>query len=304
MASKAKTTRRRRSKKWLVFVDTNILLDLYRLPGESAKRTLATLEEQRASLVMTDQVWMEFLKNRQRVISQTIKDIAKPTHNMPSVLRELPAGRKHLKHQRVGLQVHKKLITTIEKLLRNPTQTDPVYQCLSRIFASNTSYNLKRPNKKRYEVRDLAQKRFSLGYPPRKDDTLRLGDAINWEWIVACAQTSKCNVVIVSRDGDFGLAYGQECILNDWLRVEFKERVGRNRKIELTNKLSTALRKLHIALTPGYEEEETKLISESDIADRDRGVTVQQFLSQILQNRWEAGEPPERTGPLEVSEDQ
>jgi hypothetical protein len=254
---------------------------------------------------MTDQVWMEFLKNRQKVISQTIKDIAKPTHhNMPSVLRELPAGRKYLKHQIVGLQGHKKLIVTIEKLLRNPTQTDLLYQCLSRIFAGNTSYNLKRPNKKRYEVRDLAQKRISLGYPPRKDDTLRLGDAINWEWIVACAQASKCNVVIVSRDGDFGLTYGQECILNDWLRVEFKERVGRNRKIELTNRLSTALRKLHIPLAPGYEEEETKLISASDIADRDRGgVLVERFLSQILRKRWEAGEPPERTGPLEVSKD-
>jgi PIN domain-containing protein len=95
MASKAKTTKSRPSKKWLVFVDTNVLLDLYRLPGESAKRTLDTLEQRQSSLILTDQVWMEFLKNRQKVISQTITKFTKPTqHKMPPVVGELSAGRK------------------------------------------------------------------------------------------------------------------------------------------------------------------------------------------------------------------
>jgi hypothetical protein len=229
---------------------------------------------------MTDQVWMEFLKNRQKVISKAMSDIAKPTQqNMPSMLNELPAGRKFFEHQKAGLQAHKKLIAAIDKRLRNP-KTDPVYQCLSGIFAGNATYNLKRPNKKRYEVRELAQKRFALGYPPRKDDTLRLGDAVNWEWIIACAVTSNCNVVIVSRDGDFGLTYGQECILNDWLRVEFKERVSRNRKIELTNKLATALKKLDIAVAPGDVTEEIKLIA-SDIPDGAN--TGKDVLSRLFQ---------------------
>jgi hypothetical protein len=181
------------------------------------------------------------------------------------------------------LQAHNKLIAAIEKLLKNP-QTDPVYQCLNRIFASDASYNLKRPNKRRYDVRELAQKRFSLGYPPRKGDTLRLGDAINWEWIIECAITSKCNVVIVSRDEDFGLTYGQDCVLNDWLRVEFRDRVSRKRKIELTNRLATALRKLRIPLSPGDEREETKLlISASDIPDN--AISVTEFISRMMKDR-------------------
>ena len=291
MASKVKATTSKQSKKWLVFVDTNVLLDLYRLPGESAKRTLDTLEQHRSSLILTDQVWMEFLKNRQKVISKTIENIRKPTqHNLPSVVGELPAGKQFLKHQTVRSKAHDKLIEAIEKLLKNPG-TDPVYRCLNRIFAGDATYNLKRPNKKRYAVREAAQKRFSLGYPPRKDDTLRLGDAINWEWIIQCAMISKCNVVIVSRDGDFGLTYGQDCILNDWLRVEFKDRVSRKRKRELTNRLSTALRKLHIPLAPGDVEEETKLISATDIPDD----AISVLLSRVLQRQ---ARLPEGSDPL------
>jgi hypothetical protein len=83
----------------------------------------------------------------------------------------------------------------------------------------------------------------------------------------------------LSRDGDFGLTYDQECILNDWLRVEFKERVSRNRKIELTNKLATALKKLDIAMTPGDVSEENNLIA-SDIPDGE--VTLQEMFSRML----------------------
>src|SRR3954447_27077824 len=122
MAKKAKMTRRRRPKKWLLFVDTNVLLDFYRLPGESAKRQLATLEKHQASLIMTDQVWMEFLKNRQKVISKAMTDIVKPIKkSMPSMLNELPAGRKFFEHQKAAFHVHQTLIAAIEKLLRYPT---------------------------------------------------------------------------------------------------------------------------------------------------------------------------------------
>lgn len=95
-------------------------------------------------------------------------------------------------------------------------------------------------------IRSAARKRFVLGYPPRKPGDTSIGDAINWEWIIHCAQASTDghHVLIVSRDGDYGITFDGEPILNDWLRSEFKARVSRKRKIELTNKLSNALRKL------------------------------------------------------------
>ena len=46
------------------------------------------------------------------------------------------------------------------------------------------------------------------------------------EWIVACATSARTSVVIVSRDGDYGYGEGEKMKINDWLREEFRERVG------------------------------------------------------------------------------
>lgn len=61
-----------------MFVDTNILLDFYRLPGPSAARQLKALERHQGILITSDQMRMEFLKNRQKVVAESIKGIAKP----------------------------------------------------------------------------------------------------------------------------------------------------------------------------------------------------------------------------------
>ena len=253
---------------WLVFIDTNVFLDFYRLPGESAKRTLASLEKHKDSLILTDQVWMEFLKNRQKVILQGIKQIGKPNStSMPSLLNEFQAGRNFAKAQRGAQDKHKKLIEVIEKVLLEPARYDVVFKSLSRIFGSDLTNNLKRPDKRRYEIRRLARKRFALGYPPRKDDTLRFGDAINWEWIVACAASSesKENIIVVSRDGDFGSTHDDETFINDWLRLEFNERTSRRRKIELTNRLSVALKRLSVNISKDDVAAENKIVSISEM---------------------------------------
>jgi len=113
-------------------------------------------------------------------------------------------------------------------------------------------------------IRGRARKRFTLGYPPRKDDDNSIGDAINWEWIIHCAQEAegRPDVLIVSRDSDFGMLCGTEAVLNDWLKREFQGRISKKRKIELTNKLTLALEKLDERVPPADIEQEEKLIQE------------------------------------------
>jgi hypothetical protein len=50
-------------------------------------------------------------------------------------------------------------------------------------------------------------------------------------------------------------------ILNDWLKAEFAARAGRKRKIEITNKLTVALRKLAETVAPEDEEAEKTVLS-------------------------------------------
>jgi hypothetical protein len=251
-------------EKWLVFVDTNVLLDFYRVPGVSADRQLKALERHQSLIITSDQIRMEFLKNRQKVIIDSIKNITKPgKSSVPNIVQEYQPAKMLAKHIEKATKSHGDVRAKIEAILSNPSQHDPVFQVLTRIFNFDSEFNLTRPNKMRFTVRNLARKRFVLGYPPRKQGDTSIGDAINWEWIIRCAQSSTENhhVLIVSRDGDYGVTYDNKAVLNDWLRREFKERVSQKRKIDLTNRLTDALKLLDERINPEDESAETRLLT-------------------------------------------
>lgn len=239
------------AESWLIFVDTNIFLDFYRYPGENAGRQIDGLKKHLNSIIVTEQVKMEFMKHRQKVLSDMMGQMAAPQKaSLPMILTGSRAGKALAKAMDSAVKRHKEAKQRVDLILSDPSRFDPVYRGLSGIFAHNGPLNLKRPNKHRYEIRDLAEERCRLGYPPRKASDTSIGDALNWEWIISCAQkTSNSNILIVSRDGDYGISQGNRVTLNDWLKAEFKARVPR-RKIELTNKLTVALTKLAEVVTP------------------------------------------------------
>lgn len=255
---------------WLVFVDTNILLDFYRLSGESATRQMQALERHQDRLITSEQIRMEFLKNRQKVVLESKNKFLKPNQIfVPPVIKDLQRTKMLPKHVNDAVKAHAQLTSKIEDILRDPSRHDPVYQSFMRIFTSDSELNLKRPNNLRFVIRRLARKRFLLGYPPRKSTDVSIGDAINWEWIIWCAQKSKekQNIVIVSRDSDYGIIYDGKPILNDWLFREFRDRVSQKRKIVLTNRLTESLKFLDEQILPEDESEETKILEE-DLGSR------------------------------------
>ena len=250
---------------WLIFVDTNVFLDFYRIPGERARRQLDGLLKHRESLIVTEQVEMEYLKNRQKVITEGLKNIKRASlANVPSLIAESKYGKSAIKSdQELGKKV-KKLEDYASRILINPSANDSVYKTATKLFSSDHEWNLKRPNPLRFTIRNRARKRFVMGYPPRKPNDTSIGDAINCEWIIHCAQESvlKHNILIVSRDTDYGVISGQALVLNDWLRTEFRKRVGARRKIILTNKLTVALKKLDELVTQADEEAEQSVIGQ------------------------------------------
>lgn len=72
--------------------------------------------------------------------------------------------------------------------------------------------------------------------------------------------------MIVSRDGDYGYRGKAASYLNDWLSREFKERVGKERKVHLTARLTDALKLLNETVSKKEEVEENVLL-ESPIAE-------------------------------------
>jgi hypothetical protein len=248
----------------LVFIDTNILLDFYRARGrEGTLSILNHIDAFHDRIITSAQVEMEYKKNRQAVILDSLKQFKTPDWNglsVPAFLAE-SQPRKNLDTSKKSIDAaRKKILARIDKVLTNPSQNDTVYRTLQRLFKADTPLNLSRAKQERFRIRRLALKRFLLGYPPRKAQDTSYGDSVNWEWIVDCATRESRDVVVVSRDSDYGVTHGDDSYLNDWLADEFKKRVGRRRKCHLKTRLTEGFKIAGIQITRKEIEAEEQLV--------------------------------------------
>ncbi len=248
----------------LLFIDTNILLDFYRdRKSDVSMRFLEQIEKIKDRLILGSQVEMEYKKNRQHVILESLGKFGTPDWGKlttPALVSESQAAAMIKKSQREITKQQKLISEKIRNILEKPGTHDEVYKVLQRIFKHSSAWNLNRDSKRRFAIRRLARKRFCLGYPPKKKGDNSIGDAINWEWIVQCAIDSGKHIIIVSRDGDYGITYDDSWYLNDWLHQEFKQRVSPRRKIMLTGKLSEALKIVKAQVTEEMEAAEQESI--------------------------------------------
>jgi hypothetical protein len=270
----------------LLFIDTNIYLDFYRATGSADFKLLERLEKVHEKIISSAQVEMEFQKNRQKRMLEAFQKLKLPGRpEIPGLFVNSPTGEEL---QNLLNQIDKKLRALKENLsaaMENPAEHDSVYKVTKQIFSFESDFNLTRAKSERFRIRRLARKRYLLGYPPRKDSDTSIGDAVNWEWIIECAKKSERSVVIVTRDGDYGLKFDKRSYLNEWLRQEFSERVGGSSEITLTDSLSEALKLLKVSVTKEESDAERKLIETGE-----RQAPSYLSLEQILKSPpgWEA----------------
>ncbi len=249
----------------LVFVDTNVLLDYYRAEGNDDLSILSRFANNKDRIITTTQVEMEYKKNRQSAILRASESISQPQNSIvvPSFLRESQLTQSINKTQTELKKHAKELKEKTTKLLSDPILNDPVYKALQPFFNSKAPchfrLDLDAPIKE--EIEQKAYRRFLMGYPPRKDKDTSMGDSINWEWLIHCADKFASNVIIVSRDGDYGLRYGSDVILNDWLQQEFKERIKDKYQLTLTTKLTEAFKLASIRVTKQQELSEEQMLN-------------------------------------------
>jgi hypothetical protein len=218
-------------------------------------------------IITTAEVEMEYKKNRQKVILDTLSSIKPPNCgqlNIPSFLRESKKKQSSVLIKEKVNTLAKELVERTEKLLESPNRYDPVYKILQRLFKKETSCNLSRNKDIRFEIRELAKKRFMLGYPPRKPDDTSIVDPINWEWIIYCAKHNSKDIVIISRDTDYGQHHKDKSYLNDWLKQEFKARVSNKRSIIFTRLLSEGFKLAGISVSKEAEEAEENYLTSNE----------------------------------------
>lgn len=278
--------------KKLLFVDTNIWLDFYRTRNDAGLQLLNHLEAISDKLIITHQLETEFKKNRQKVIVESIQALKVPENiSRPAFLSDAQAAKTlNTKIKGAGEQVTK-LKNKLKMTLDNPSLYDPVYQACQRIFRSNSQLILSREDKHRgmrSTIRRRALRRFLHGCPPRKSNDTSMGDALNWEWMIECAINHKVELVIVSRDADYGIEFDKKSYVNDHLQQEFKERVSKKRKVHLYTKLTEALNKeFKVSVTEQEKEEEDKIIVSSQTkkkvlsADKELDELLKKFLTDL-----------------------
>ncbi len=245
----------------LLFVDTNIFLDFYRVREQARIEFLRKLEAVSDRLICTYQVEMEFKKNRQLAIIESLQNLKGPNHiPRPPILeddRSYKALQKDLKNAAKRVDM---LGRRLDRILAQPARYDPVYKVVQRVFKKADDLSLHRGTQEARSVRRLAWRRFALGYPPRKNDDTSIGDPVNWEWIIACAKREKADVLIVSRDRDYGVERGKTTYVNDWLREEFRDRVGARARVKLTSLLADAFSSLKAPVSKATAEAEIQFI--------------------------------------------
>jgi predicted nucleic acid-binding protein len=253
----------------LLFVDTNIWLDFYRVKNEAALSLLEHAEAVSDRLIVTFQVESEFKKNRQAVIADSLKELKQlPQIGRPGIFSDAKAVKMVNKGVSDANKRIAGLRTRLMKALDNPALHDPVYKACQRIFHKQDHLTLTRENKLRYVIRRKAFRRFIHGCPPRKRDDTSLGDAFNWEWMIHCANENNAELVIVSRDQDYGQEIEKKVYVNDHLRQEFSERVSKKKKLLLYNKLSDALKHFQVKVTEAEEAVEAEIIAGNHDVDK------------------------------------
>jgi hypothetical protein len=227
----------------LLFVDANIWLDFYRARGDAGLSLLKRVEKLSGLIVVSFQLESEFKRNRQVVLLEGMKALPDlPALTRPGMLSDAASTRALGKNLKEAARRVKALKARLIRAMQKPAQYDPVYQSCQRIFHKQDNLCLTLTHEDRHAVRERAARRHALGFPPRKKTDTSMGDAHNWEWMIQCAKCRKADLVIVTRDSDYGIQFENKPYLNDHLAQEFHERVGKRRKLILVNSLSEALK--------------------------------------------------------------
>ena len=247
--------------KKLLFIDTNIWLDFYRARGDAGLKLLNHVEAIKDRVIVTYQLESEFKTNRQKVLQESWANLKAPDGlGLPNIVADAKTTKilsKDMKDAKKRVEsLRKKLVRVIAK----PTLHDPVYKICQRIFHRKDDITLTRSNDLRHVIRRKAFRRFLHGCPPRKRQAVSIGDAFNWEWMVHCATERNAELVIVTRDSDFGITIGDESYINDHLKQEFQERVSKKRKILLCCRLTDALKHFNVKITTKDVQAEADIV--------------------------------------------
>lgn len=231
-----------------IFIDTNIILDFYRVKNRSnIEEILDEIPQYKKYLISTEQSKDEFLRNRDRTISDFIEELKKQNYKAlsNSIIATLDTYEDYKESIEKANKDTQKVINKIKELVENP-EKDLIYQMYLKLSQDNYS----RTN----DIIERAIKRKYIGNPPVSDKNT-CGDEIIWETIL---EYCKDDLIIVSRDATFASNFS-------FLKLEFKQKTGK--ELRIVDTISQAI-ELNNELPPEeLEKVESELIVDTELEE-------------------------------------
>jgi predicted nucleic acid-binding protein len=180
-----------------LFIDTNVLLGFFHFSKDSLEeleKILILQNNGKICLWLTDQVEMEFDRNRETKIADALKKFLdeKPNSGIPHVARGYPESDELMEALKQLTLSREQLIKKVKSDIAGKSLLAD--KLIAEIFNKSTRIQLSD------EQFSLAKKRLDLRNPPGKNNSL--GDAINWEGLLASTPDGE-DLFLVSEDGDY-----------------------------------------------------------------------------------------------------
>jgi hypothetical protein len=213
-----------------LFIDTNILLSFYALNAEDLGE-LGKLRDLigtgQVQLLLTQQVLDEFYRNRESRIEGAIKPLYGQAFNpqLPQVCADYPEAERLRRALQEYEQAHGVLVRKISEDIRDKNLRAD--RLLLSLFEVGTMLTI---DERRIEQ---ARLRMGVGNPPGKNNSL--GDAINWECLMAEVPDDS-DLFLISGDKDYISALNED-ELNGFLQDEWQRRKGA--QVRFYRRLST-----------------------------------------------------------------
>lgn len=208
-----------------VFIDTNLFLRLYDAEKKHLTEIFKDIIKLNSSIVFVDQVYDEFLRNRDQLLSKLIKDVANNNQNLHvnSLIRSLEGFSELKEAKNIFDEKHNDLIKRLTEMKDN-IEEDIVYSKFDELY--NSKFEI---YERTDDIIDKAYKRMLIGNPPIDDKKNTIGDQIIWETLLS---NLKDDLIFIT----FDKTYEKHI---SFLKNEYKNRV--HKELKIIDKVSIAL---------------------------------------------------------------
>lgn len=200
-----------------LYIDTNIFLTFYHLTKDDLdelKKLALLIEDERINLILPEQTRNEFVRNRDKKISEAITSLKeqKISSRFPTISKGYKEYKDLYKAYKEFEKQKHKIISKIQDGAKDFSLNADILT--QRIFESANQVDITT------DLIQAAKDRFDLGNPPGKGNSY--GDAINWESLLNEVPEEE-DLHLVSDDGDFASLLDKK-ELNLFLKDEWEKK--------------------------------------------------------------------------------